>query len=250
MVDVVKQLAVTLMKGLTIAHISLPIKIFEPRSSIQRIVDIWSFAPKYLRAAADTTDHLERFKQVIAFSMSSLYICTSQYKPFNPILGETLQGKFPDGTQIFCEHTSHHPPITNFHMHPEDKAYDYWGFYEFTGQMGANSLKSGLRGPNNIRFADGQHIRFKSVDFKLGGTVMGDRTIEASGHIIFEDLTNNRKAVIIFSTYKKTGFWRKTESGRKDEFTGIIYNCEPIVNPAASAKVLYGKNATEITDLK
>jgi hypothetical protein len=32
--------------------------------------------------------------------------------------------------------------------------------------MSANSLRSGLRGPNNIRFADGQHIRFKSVDFK------------------------------------------------------------------------------------
>jgi len=45
LVDVVKQLAVTLLKGLTIAHISLPIKIFEPRSSIQRIVDLWSFAP-------------------------------------------------------------------------------------------------------------------------------------------------------------------------------------------------------------
>lgn len=34
LVDVVKQLAVTLLKGLTIAHISLPIKIFEARSSI------------------------------------------------------------------------------------------------------------------------------------------------------------------------------------------------------------------------
>lgn len=77
LVDVVKQLAVTLLKGLTIAHISLPIKIFEPRSSIQRIVDLWSFAPKYLRAAASTSDHLERLKQVIAFAMSSLYICTS-----------------------------------------------------------------------------------------------------------------------------------------------------------------------------
>jgi hypothetical protein len=52
LVDVVKQLAVTLLKGLTIAHISLPIKIFEPRSSIQRIVDLWSFAPKYLQQAA------------------------------------------------------------------------------------------------------------------------------------------------------------------------------------------------------
>lgn len=249
LVDVVKQLAITLLKGLTIAHISLPIKIFEPRSSIQRIVDIWSFAPKFLKAAAETTDQLERFKQVIAFSMSSLYICTAQYKPFNPILGETLQGQFPDGTQIFCEHTSHHPPITNFHLHPEDSSYEYWGYYEMTGSMGANHLKSGLRGPNNVKFADGQHIRFKSVDFKLGGTVMGERTIEATGHIIFEDLTNNRKAVIVMSTYKKTGFWKKTESGKKDEFNGIIYESEPITNPKATSKLLYGKNATEITDL-
>lgn len=150
---------------------------------------------------------------------------------------------------MFCEHTSHHPPVTNFHLHPEDNAYDYWGFYEFTGSMGANHLKSGLRGPNNIKFADGQHIRFKSVDFKLGGTVMGERTIEATGHIVFEDLTNHRKAVVVFSTYKKTGFWRKTESGRKDEFNGVIYQAQEITNPAASAKILYGKHSTEISDL-
>jgi hypothetical protein len=47
-------------------------------------------------------------------------------------------------------------------------------------------------------------------DFKLGGTVMGDRTIEATGNIFFEDLTNNYKAVVIFSTYKKSGFFKKT----------------------------------------
>jgi hypothetical protein len=79
---------------------------------------------------------------------------------------------------------------------------------------------------------------------------MGDRTIEATGHIVFEDLTNNRKAVIIFSTYKKTGFWRKTESGRKDEFNGLIYQCEPIINPTATSKLLYGKNSTDISELK
>ncbi len=75
--NVVKQLAVNMLKGLTIAHISLPIKIFEPKSSIQRIVDMWSFAPKYLKQASETSNHLERFKLVIAFAMSGVYICTS-----------------------------------------------------------------------------------------------------------------------------------------------------------------------------
>lgn len=91
--------------------------------------------------------------------------------------------------------------------------------------MGANSLKSGLRGPNNIKFADGQHIRFKVPDFKLGGTVMGERTIEAAGSIVFEDLTNHYKAIVIFSTYQKSGFWRKTESGKRDEYKGVLYKC-------------------------
>jgi hypothetical protein len=68
-------------------------------------------------------------------------------------------------------------------MHAEDKSYEMYGFYEITGSMAANSLKSGLRGPNNIKFADGQHIRFRTPDFKLGGTIMGERTIEADGSI-------------------------------------------------------------------
>lgn len=105
-------------------------------------------------------------------------------------------------------------------MEPEDESYKFWGFYEFTGSMSANSLKSGLRGPNNIMFKDGQEIRFRVPDFKLGGTVMGERTIEADGSIVFEDLTNNWKAVIIFSTYKKSGFWTVVETGLKDEYVG------------------------------
>lgn len=78
---------------------------------------------------------------------------------------------------------------------------------------------------------------------------MGDRTIEATGSVFFEDLTNNRKAAVIFSTYKKSGFFKKKESGRKDEYTGVIYHCDPIVNPEQSAKELYSKNAIQITDL-
>ena len=93
------------MKGLSISHISLPIKIFEPRSSIQRICDLWTFAPKFLKQAALIDDHLERLKLVIAFNISAIYLTTSQNKPFNPLLGETLQGHFDDGSK-FLAHDS------------------------------------------------------------------------------------------------------------------------------------------------
>ena len=65
------------MKGLSISHISLPIKIFEARSSIQRVADLWSSAPKYLTMAAATNDPIERFKNVIAFGLTSIVLCAS-----------------------------------------------------------------------------------------------------------------------------------------------------------------------------
>ena len=144
-----------MLKGLSMSHTSLPIRIFEPRSSIQRICDLFSFAHKYLKEAALNENHLERLKLTITFMISSIYMCCDQKKPFNPLLGETLQGKFPDGTKIFCEHTSHHPPITNFCVEDKDGLYSLTGYFEQCGKMGANSFTSGLRGPCFLNFKDG-----------------------------------------------------------------------------------------------
>ena len=163
---VLYELVKVMGSGKSISHISLPIKIFEPRSSIQRIVDLWSGAPVYLKlAAAETADPLERLKYVITFAISSYYMCTSQDKPFNPLLGETHQGSFSDGTRYYCEHTSHHPPISQFLVEEPSKQWRMHGYYEFGGSMGKNSLTSGLRGPNNLDFADGTRIHFNTVDF-------------------------------------------------------------------------------------
>jgi hypothetical protein len=77
LVDVLKQLTVNLLKGLTITHISLPVKIFEPRSTLQRVVDLFSFSPIFLTKAAEIDDHLERFKLVITNAVASMYLCCS-----------------------------------------------------------------------------------------------------------------------------------------------------------------------------
>ena len=67
--------------------------------------------------------------------------------------------------------------------------------------------------------------------------------------MVFEDLTNNLKAVLAFNTYKKTGYWHVTESGRKDEVMGVIYRTAKPIDPKASYKAHYVKGAKEIKDL-
>lgn len=78
--------------------------------------------------------------------------------------------------------------------------------------------------------------------------VMGERTIEAIGNMYIEDLTNNVKAVIVFNTYKKTGFWTKTETGIKHELFGTIYRCQPI-DWALSDKNIFSKDQVEVREL-
>ncbi len=73
--DVVKALAKNFLKGRGISHMSLPVRMFEPKSTTQRVVDIFSFGPVYLKKAAQIDDPLERFKHVIAVSIAGMHLC-------------------------------------------------------------------------------------------------------------------------------------------------------------------------------
>ena len=121
-----------------------------------------------------------------------------------------------------------------------------YGYYEFIGKMGTNSLTSGLRGPNILEFKDGSVIRFNAPDWKLGGTILGARTIEGEGSIVWEDLKNKLKAVVVLNTFKSGGFFSgKNKSGSRTSFSGIIYK----IKDAAAKATIFGKDQKLPSDL-
>lgn len=241
-----KQLAVNLLKGLGISHISLPIRIFEPRSTIQRIVDFWSHTSDMFNKAKNEKDPVERLKWVIAASISSYYLCTNQNKPFNPLLGETHQGSFPDGSRFYCEHTSHHPPISHYLLEGPNEDWRMSGYYEYIGSISGNSLTSGFRGPTTLEFKDGTKIRFHLPDFRISGALYGDRVLEGTGTLCFQDMTNNLKAVILMNTYKEKGMFNKSVTGSKTGFEGVIYK----VIAEKNTPIKFGKKQELPDDLK
>ncbi len=52
--DLLKKVGTTLLEGKGIVAISLPVRIFEPRSTLERITDNWGSLPVYLRLAAES----------------------------------------------------------------------------------------------------------------------------------------------------------------------------------------------------
>lgn len=82
-------------------------------------------------------------------------MATAQLKPFNPILGETFQGKI-NGLPIYLEQISHHPPISTFLLY--GKEYKMVGQYEAHASLHANSCTASLLGAPYLKYKNGLEI--------------------------------------------------------------------------------------------
>ncbi|EGR33546.1 PH domain protein [Ichthyophthirius multifiliis] len=218
--ELIQKVGKQLIEGKDVVSVSLPVRIFEPRSTIERICDNWAFMPIYLRMAANTKDQLERFKLTISYAVAGLHNACKQMKPFNPILGETFQGFWPDGTSICIEHTSHHPPISHFYVEDQQKKFSYFGYYEYKARLkGANSVLGSQDGPNHVLFYDGQEIIFSYPPCKITGLLYGTRVLEWFDQMVFRDEKNDLECILSFE--QPGGYFYKAQNPT-DFFIGQI----------------------------
>lgn len=205
--DLLASFGSNLLHGRSLISISLPVRIFEPRSFLQRIPDAWAFAPVFLSRAALAADPVERFKLCITFFVAGLHRATTQRKPFNPILGETFQATFSDGSEIFLEQTSHHPPVSAFQVFGPDGLWNLSGQHEFKASIRPTSITGGQYGPNHIDFpasaaAGASRVTYEMPACELSGVLMGDRVMLWTGSTTFSDKTHGLECKIVFNPDK------------------------------------------------
>jgi hypothetical protein len=224
--DVLKSAGAKILEGKSAVSLSLPVRIFEPRSMLERFVDLFLYAPTFLNAAADATDPVERMKYVMTFAVAGLHHGVGQMKPFNPILGETYQAVLNDGTEVCCEHTSHHPPISNFQL--LGKKYLIAGYMVIGASfsMKSNALIQIYKGPVRVSFEDGTVISYNLPFLQSGGLMWGDRTVDLVGSVVFEDSKNNLTCELKFNPDEKKGMGGMfaTPKTPSDHIRGTIVN--------------------------
>ncbi|CEP02333.1 unnamed protein product (mitochondrion) [Plasmodiophora brassicae] len=224
--DAIKTIGWNVLSGnaVNIMSMSLPVRIFEPRSFLQRLSDGWSCAPDLLTKAAQQTDPVERMKYVIAFAISGLHFSVRQWKPFNPILGETYQAEFGDGTQMYLEQTSHHPPVSHYQVFGPNNLYKLYGYATFAAAWRGNCLKGSQSGPNVVEFQDGSRVSYTLPYLWLSGILYGDRISEYLGEMQVADRRNELDCKIVFNpdgvSYLKSFF--VSSSSPSDIFRGDI----------------------------
>ena len=187
-------------------HISLNVKIFEPRTVLERYSSAFSYANTFLLPASEPSlKPYERFKLVISFLLAGLHTGCQQLKPFNPFDGETFQGELPNGAKVYVENVTHKPLVARFYIIYKKK-YEINGYWDLA--VKAQSLGSEMliyqKGPINVIFPELNecitcHLPCAKA---VNATSENNRGLLYSGNSVFVDPKNKLKAVIQYNTNK------------------------------------------------
>eukprot|EP00295_Goniomonas_pacifica_P017541 CAMPEP_0175845576 /NCGR_PEP_ID=MMETSP0107_2-20121207/22300_1 /TAXON_ID=195067 ORGANISM="Goniomonas pacifica, Strain CCMP1869" /NCGR_SAMPLE_ID=MMETSP0107_2 /ASSEMBLY_ACC=CAM_ASM_000203 /LENGTH=459 /DNA_ID=CAMNT_0017160147 /DNA_START=42 /DNA_END=1421 /DNA_ORIENTATION=+ len=198
--EVIKQMGRNILKGKDLLYVTFPVRCSQPRSVLQIICNQSSYSPNFLPKAAGEKDPLERFKLVVAYYLAGVHCSTGEwFKPLNPVLGETYQACLDDGTSIFMEQTSHHPPVTSWQVFGPQREFSFYGHVQYAASFGYNKLRVTHSGRRVLEFADGGKICFTNPSDVFSNVFWGEPRHETLGTVTLSDEANGLSCDLEFA---------------------------------------------------
>ena len=184
--------------------ISLNVKLFQPLSLSQTLLNYFSFIPKFILPAVNPSlTPLDRMKLVISLGISGLYMNAQQLKPFNPLISETFQGIFDvkEKIEVYSEQTSNYPTLTRYYiLNKNFKMYGYFDLSLETKNFG-NRITCFTKGLNTLDFFKSNEKIFFSIPSSqiVNAIAKDDRSAHYVGVMIFFDIKNKLRAFVQFA---------------------------------------------------
>ena len=201
--DLIKQI----LKVVFGHKISLNVKLFQPLSLSQTLLNYFSFIPKYIIPSLNPEfSPISRMKYAISLGISGLYMNAMQLKPFNPLISETFQGVFDledkeNKIEVYSEQTSNYPTLTRYYI--LNKMFKMYGYFDLsleTHNFG-NRITCYTKGINTIDFFKiNEKICFSLPSSQIVNAIAkDDRSAHYLGVMIFYDIKNNLRAFVQFA---------------------------------------------------
>ena len=100
--DVIKSIGKKILNGdFNLTTISFPIKVMLPSTILQTLALSIFQMPIYLNLAGEQSNIIERMKYVVTATMACFHNSSVFLKPLNPILGETCETMYDDGSKVY-----------------------------------------------------------------------------------------------------------------------------------------------------
>lgn len=194
--ELVKRFTMAIFK-MDITRFSFPVGYNEPRTFVERATDLFSFlVTEYIDKAIEQTDPAERLSTLAAGIIAGFHLYLQQKKPWNPLLGETYVGEWPNGTRMYGEQTCHHPPVSNMQIIPPHDNWIINAQFNFGIDPGVTKVVILQKGKTCLQLKDGTVIEWEFPNIAVTGILTGDRVIRINGPFIMHDTKNNLEVYI------------------------------------------------------
>ncbi|KAK8852413.1 hypothetical protein M9Y10_017387 [Tritrichomonas musculus] len=244
--DFERQLNKTMIKKFTMAifsfdvtKFSFPVGYNEPRTFIERASDLFCFlATSYMEKVVRETDPQQRLSLFTIGIIAAFHLYAQPKKPWNPVLGETFVGKWPNGITIYGEQTSHHPPVSNVQITSPDNSWKVDAQFNFEIDQGIFQIDIIQKGKIVLTIYDGTRYVWEFPTISVFGIIKGERTIRVKSPLEIRDETHKLTSYVQISPKKNKKinelkharvttvyggvFHGKTYDEKKTKFTSII----------------------------
>jgi len=220
--------------------ISRPARISFHKTYLEAIANDFTNTD-YLKLASEESDPVRRMKYVISFFVSGYHrnsVDCMNRGPLNPVLGETFQGGKEDGTKIYCEQISHHPPISAYLIIGPKNSYRLYGTGQLDVKLSGTHIAGKRYGKTTIEFANGTQIQFTNPETRIDGIIVGARVLNLTKKVAFVDKVNQISAELDFSYEEAnvvsklagtfTSWFHKKEKTPSDYINVDIYSYEKL----------------------
>jgi hypothetical protein len=189
--EIVKQVGKNVIAGRDLLTVTFPVRSSAPISMIEYTSRQNSYGPVFMNRASTSKDPVERMRLIMTWNIACQHTMSGFLKPFNPVIGETYQGCLSDGTMIFVEQTSHHPPVQTWNVQGPGGSYVYSGWMGYSAKVRFNKVCVATRGDRIVTFPDGGCVSIECCSTDQYVSIMyGDIRHETLGTCRFIDAQN------------------------------------------------------------
>ncbi|GJP46901.1 hypothetical protein CLOM_g6151 [Closterium sp. NIES-68] len=169
--------------GKDMFKVSLPVNFNEPLSSSQKYLEMLEYSWLLDRAAeyGRRGNRLMRAAHVAAFAVSRYSGNDGRmHKPFNPLLGETTEGDYPDkGIRDISASVVHYPPMIAWHV--DGTGWKFWGDVCPKIRFWGPSIQLDPVGVLTVQFDDGETYEWSNVTVLIQNLILGKPFVEHYG---------------------------------------------------------------------
>uniref|UniRef100_A0A8B9KWU0 Oxysterol-binding protein n=1 Tax=Astyanax mexicanus TaxID=7994 RepID=A0A8B9KWU0_ASTMX len=190
--------------GKDLSRVSMPAALNEPINLLQRLCEELEYSELL---ANRTDDPYQRMVYIAAFAISGYATAQyrNQYKPFNPVLGETYECVREDrGFRFISEQVCHHPPISACHATSDN--FSFWQDQRWKNKFWGKSLEIMPAGMVNVTLSKyGDHYEWNKVVTCIHNVLSQQRYLEHYGEVVIRNL--NSSVCTCKITFVKSRYW-------------------------------------------